>query len=1042
MTIASCDVAEREQLAALIDSIEAEHPLVAVVHTAAQLDDALLVSQTPERLDRALAAKADAAWHLHELTAEKDLAAFVLFSSIAGTLGSPGQANYAAANAFLDGLAAERRARGLVGTSISWGMWERTRRRAEELLRERDVTRLTRSGFAAIGDELGMQLLDAAVELPRPALAAAPLNAVAWRARARLEGLPPVMSELVRGSADRGGTEPVESFSRRLATVAAGERGAAALAFVCEQIADVLGLDSAAAVEVDRPLLELGFDSLTALQLRNRLNAATGLDLSPSVAFDHPTPEALAAYLLSRVEVDAPAVSGDGEMLTTLMRGAHGRGQTAEFVGLLHAMSSFRPAFESVEESGLEPYALRLSEGTAGVPLVCVPSAAPISGPHEYARLARSFRGWRDVWALRWPGFAAMEVVPASLEVAVELQIVALEEAVGEGPLVLVGHSTGGAFAYAMARRLEQLGRPPAAVVLIDTYGPDQIGSRATRPDAGSVGLGVLTDMLDASASSVTVGDVRLTAMTSYLRLVAELEDGGDRVARAVGAGHGSARRGSGRRRLAPVLGGGRGCRRLPGGPPFDDGRPRRGDRRGGLRLARKEARRAVANASKRGRGRYMNTLDTTIGDTAVEQILAAGIPTTYKAAYVEKDDAARLWDQPDKDVRETLKIGEVPTPELAPDECLVAVMASAMNYNTVWSARFEPIPSFVFLNHLAKSGGWNERHDRDYHVLGSDAAGIVVGVGESVTDWSVGDSAVVWPGWGNAERAVAHHDVVLGDQNLAWGFETNFGGLAHYAVVRTTQLMPKPKHLTWEEAASNTLCAMTAYRMLVSPNGAPFKQGDIVFVWGAAGGLGSYALQLIRNGGGISVGVVNSEAKARLVEELGCDLVIRRDQMDLEGLEPRKWAKKFREAVRAEFGEDPHVVFEHVGAKTFWASVYMTRPGGSVVTCGSSTGYEHTFDNRYLWMKAKSIVGSHGSTLQEALECNRLVHLGMLQPALSKVVSLDDVPTVAYELEANRHVGKVGVLCMAPEEGLGIEDPERRAEIGESKIEMFRKFG
>ena len=443
-----------------------------------------------------------------------------------------------------------------------------------------------------------------------------------------------------------------------------------------------------------------------------------------------------------------------------------------------------------------------------------------------------------------------------------------------------------------------------------------------------------------------------------------------------------------------------------------------------------------------------MSVLDTTIAEATPEEILATELPETYKAAYVEKDDAVKLWSEPEEtrpraDVRETLKVGEVPMPELAPDEVLVAVMASALNYNTVWSARFEPIPGFVFLNHLAKSGGWDERHDRDYHVLGSDAAGIVVRTGSAVDRWKVGDRAVIWPGWGNAETSAEYHDVVVGKGNLAWGFETNFGGLAHYAVVRNTQLMPKPAHLTWEEAASNTLCAMTAYRMLVSPNGAPFKQGDIVFVWGAAGGLGAYAIQLIKNGGGIAVGVVNSEQKQRLLEELDCDLIIRRDEMDLEGLEPRKFGKAFREKVRAEFGgEDPHVVFEHVGATTFWASVYLVRPGGKVVTCGSSTGYEHTFDNRYLWMRAKQIVGSHGSTLQEGLECNRLFHHGKLQPALSKVTTLDDVATAAHDLEANQHVGKVGVLCLAPEEGLGIEDPEKRAAIGAEKIEMFRRFG
>jgi crotonyl-CoA reductase len=441
-----------------------------------------------------------------------------------------------------------------------------------------------------------------------------------------------------------------------------------------------------------------------------------------------------------------------------------------------------------------------------------------------------------------------------------------------------------------------------------------------------------------------------------------------------------------------------------------------------------------------------VSALDTTVAAASVEEILAAEVPSTYKAAYVEKADAVRLWEQPEEtrlraDVRETLKVGEVPMPELAPDEVLIAIMASALNYNTVWSARFEPIPGFVFLDFLGKTGGWNERHNQDFHVLGSDAAGIVVRAGSGVSRWKPGDRAVVWTGWGDLEEGVNHHDIVKSPETRAWGFETNYGGLAHYAVVKGGQLMPKPTHLTWEEAACNTLCAMTAYRMLVSEHGAPFKQGDLVFVWGAAGGLGSYAIQLIKNGGGIAIGVVNSEAKQKLLEELDCDLIIRRDQMDLEGLEPRKFGKAFREIIRAEFGEDPHVIFEHVGEKTFWASVYLARNGGKIVTCGSSTGYEHKFDNRYLWMKTKSIIGSHGATLQEAKECNRLIALGKIQPALSKVIKLDDVPEGAHQLDLNTHVGKVGVLCLAEEEGLGIEDPELRAKIGAEKIETFRKY-
>lgn len=438
--------------------------------------------------------------------------------------------------------------------------------------------------------------------------------------------------------------------------------------------------------------------------------------------------------------------------------------------------------------------------------------------------------------------------------------------------------------------------------------------------------------------------------------------------------------------------------------------------------------------------------MDTNVEEASAEELLEMELPATYKAAYVEKEDAVRLWEQPEEqrqraDVRETLKVGEIPMPEPAPDEVVVAIMASALNYNTVWSARFEPIPGFLFLDFLGKTGGWNERHDQDFQVLGSDAAGIVVKLGSNVTRWKVGERVVIHTGWGDLEEGVNHHDIVRSTETRAWGFETNYGGLAHYSVVKSAQLMKKPTHLTWEEAACNTLCGMTSYRMLVGDYGALCKQGELVFIWGAAGGLGSYAVQLVKNGGGIAIGVVNSQAKQELLEDLDCDLIIRRDQMDLEGLEPRKFGKAFREIVRAEYGEDPHIIFEHVGEKTFWASVYLAANGGRIVTCGSSTGADHHYDNRYLWMKTKRIIGSHGATLQEGKEFTRLVELGMIQPALSKTIALDDVAQGAHELDANTHVGKIGVLCLAPEEGLGIEDPEKRERIGTEKIEVFRKY-
>jgi crotonyl-CoA reductase len=421
------------------------------------------------------------------------------------------------------------------------------------------------------------------------------------------------------------------------------------------------------------------------------------------------------------------------------------------------------------------------------------------------------------------------------------------------------------------------------------------------------------------------------------------------------------------------------------------------------------------------------------------EDLLRREPPPSYLAAHLVRDDEQMFGDVGDKDVRRSLRVGEVPMPALAPDEVLLAVMASAINYNTVWSAMFEPIPTFRFLERLGRNGGWDARHDLPHHVVGSDACGVVVRMGDAVRRWSVGDRVVVYPCAIDYQDPASQVDGMLAEDQRAWGFETNFGGLAHYAVVKANQLLPKPRHLTWEEAACNTLCAMTAYRMLVSPTGARFKQGDIVLVWGAAGGLGAYAIQFIRNGGGIAIGVVGSEEKAQTLERLECDLVLRRDELGLDGLDEVEMGKRVGGEIRRRLGEDPHIVFEHVGRETFGASVYLVRRGGTVVTCGSSTGYRHEYDNRRLWMRLKRVLGSHAANWREAWEANRLIEQGRIVPALSKVFTLEQVGEAAREVQLNRHAGKVGVLCMAEREGLGIEDPQLRASVGEERLRLFR---
>ena len=293
--IAACDVSDREALEALLAQIPDERPLGAVLHCAGVLDDGTVESLDPERLERVFAPKADAARHLDALTRESELDAFVLFSSAAGVLGAPGQANYAAANAYLDALAERRHAEGLPATSIAWGLWEREGMGSG--LGEADLARMRRGGIEPISDAQGLALLDAALAAGRPAPLALPIRRAALAAAAASAPLPPILSELARTPAARrraGG-----SLAARLAGIPEAERPDHVLDLVRAEVAAVLGHSSAGQVEPTLAFQEMGFDSLAAVELRNRLGAATGIGLGATVTFDHPTAEALAAHLLS-----------------------------------------------------------------------------------------------------------------------------------------------------------------------------------------------------------------------------------------------------------------------------------------------------------------------------------------------------------------------------------------------------------------------------------------------------------------------------------------------------------------------------------------------------------------------------------------------------------------------------------------------------------------------------------------------------------------------------------------------------------------------
>ncbi len=437
--------------------------------------------------------------------------------------------------------------------------------------------------------------------------------------------------------------------------------------------------------------------------------------------------------------------------------------------------------------------------------------------------------------------------------------------------------------------------------------------------------------------------------------------------------------------------------------------------------------------------------LDAIQAGASGDELAALPLPDHYRAAFVRKDEVGMFEGvaSADKDPRRSLHVGEVATPELAPDEVVLAVMASSINFNTVWTSIFEPVSTFGFLGRLGRESVWGARHDQPFHVVGSDASAVVLRVGSAVRNWKPGDRVVVHCNYVDDQDPSAHDDSMLAANQRIWGFETNYGGLADLSIVKANQLMPKPSHLTWEEAAVNGLCASTSYRMLVGSHGARMKQGDNVLIWGATGGIGAYAVQLVLNGGGTPIGVVSSPQRAELLRSIGCEHVIDRaadgyrfwkDDVTQDEAEWRRLGARIRGLV----GEDPDIVFEHPGRNTMGASVFVAKRGGTVVTCAATSGYMVEYDNRHLWMKLKRIVSSHFANYQEAWDMNRLIDRGAIQPVLSATFPLTDVAEAARQVHRNQHEGKLGVLCLAPTTGLGIDDPEKRARIGEDVITRF----
>jgi crotonyl-CoA carboxylase/reductase len=379
----------------------------------------------------------------------------------------------------------------------------------------------------------------------------------------------------------------------------------------------------------------------------------------------------------------------------------------------------------------------------------------------------------------------------------------------------------------------------------------------------------------------------------------------------------------------------------------------------------------------------------------------------------------------------DAFQLEEIGTPEPGAFEVVVRVMAAGVNFNNVWAALGQPVSVFRY------------HPDEDHHIGGSDASGIVWKTGPGVTRWKPGDEVVMHCNQASYEDPEVHGlDPLAAPSQRIWGYETSWGSFAQFTKVQAQQLLPKPRHLAWEEAACYGLTYFTAYRMLIDRGG--LQAGHRVLIWGAAGGLGVFATQLCVLSGADAVGVVSSSEKGELVKQLGAVDAI--DRNEFAGMMRRgnesaeeekarfKESRRFCKRVEQILDGPPDIVFEHVGQATFPTSVLAVRPFGKVVICGATSGYNLDFDVRYLWMRQKEIIGSHFANAWQANKANDLIEESKIRPVLWQTMGFDRVAEAHQLMRENRHLGKIAILVGAEGEGEGrsAEGPGAiRAQVG-----------
>ena len=395
-------------------------------------------------------------------------------------------------------------------------------------------------------------------------------------------------------------------------------------------------------------------------------------------------------------------------------------------------------------------------------------------------------------------------------------------------------------------------------------------------------------------------------------------------------------------------------------------------------------------------------------------------VPSRMRAQVIRQD---RLGDP-----RAAFQIEEIDTPQIGADEVLVAVMAAGINYNNVWAAQGIPIDVIAVRQRAGESA--------DYHVGGSDASGIVYAVGADVTDVRVGDEVIIHHGWWDRDDPWVKEgrDPMLAPSAKIWGYETNHGSFGQFTVAQAHQCLPKPPQLSWEEAAAATLVGTTAYRMLFGWQGNAVTAGDVVLVWGGAGGLGTQAIQLVKHAGGIPVAVVSDPAKGALCTTLGAAGYIDRSEFDHWGVPPhwtdeegqKRWtaaARAFGKQIWEVVGErrNPAIVFEHPGESTIPTSIFVCDGGGMVVICAGTTGYSAMVDLRYHWVRQKRLQGSHGTNDEQARGWAKLLHDGVIDPVVGRVMAFAEIGQAHQDMADGVHAhGNTAILVGASAPGQG----------------------